>query len=62
MSLLPDYIAVADLIHISDNSGARPIEVFWKDGDSMMILKEPSSIEWVEQHILKNYPDCIRCL
>lgn len=62
MSYLKDYIEIADEIRVFDNSSDYPIEVFRKIDDEMMILKEPSSIKWVEEYIFKAYPHCKRCL
>lgn len=62
MSYLKDYIEIADEIRVFDNSGSCPVEVFRKVDNIMMILKEPSSVEWVEEYILKAYPHCKKVL
>ncbi|MCL2712897.1 MAG: hypothetical protein FWD37_06485 [Methanomassiliicoccaceae archaeon] len=62
MGYLKDYIEVADVASVYDNSGEAPVLVFTKINDKMRIIEEPSDIPWVEKYIHSYYKDADRVL
>jgi len=62
MNYLKEYIRIADVASVYDNSGNVPVLVFSKNEDHMEIIKEPSDIPWVERYIHRYYTDAERTL
>ncbi|MCL2142974.1 MAG: zeta toxin family protein [Methanomassiliicoccaceae archaeon] len=62
MNYLKEYIALADMAYVFDNSGKMPALVFSKNGNRMSILKRPSDVPWVEKYIFSHYSDADKVL
>ena len=62
MEQLKDYIEIADVVSVYDNSGETPTLVFTKNNGKMQIIKEPSEIPWVEKYIYSHYKTADRVL
>ena len=62
MNYLREYIRIADVVSVYDNSGKSPVLVFSKTDGKMKIIKEPSEIPWVEKYIYAYFKDAERVL
>jgi predicted ABC-type ATPase len=62
MNYLKDYIMIADVVSVYDNSGPSPVLVFSKNNGKMSIIKDPSAIPWVEKYIFAHYKDAEKIL
>ena len=62
MRYLKEYIEIADVMSVYDNSGKALTLVFSKNEDGMKIIKEPSDIPWVEKYIYRHYKSADRVL
>jgi len=62
MNYLKEYIKIADVMSVYDNSGSAPVLVFSKVGGKMKIIEEPSDILWVERYIYRHYKNAERVL
>ena len=62
MDNLKEYIEIADIASVFDNSGECPILVFSKNEGEMKIIKEPSEIPWVERYIYFHFKNADRIL